>query len=733
MKLLSFKKYKHHLIIGFLFCVAIINAQSYKNSTLKIERRVGLLIDELTLDEKISLLVNNTSGVERLNIPPYNWWNEALHGVARSVPATVFPQAIGLAATFDEKLIHRVATAISDEARAIHNNAKNKGVHRWYTGLTFWSPNVNIFRDPRWGRGHETYGEDPYLSGLLGAAFVKGLQGDDKNNLKVAACAKHFLVHNGPEENRFTFNSVANKKDLYETYLPAFQKLIDADVAGVMCAYNKFNGNSCCGDANILQNLLRKEMGFKGYIVSDCGAITNLHRTHKTTSSKEESAALGILSGVNVNCGDGYTALKGALQKKLVSEADIDKALYEQLEVRFKLGMFNDDEENPYSNITIDKINSEEHIKLARETARKSIVLLKNKNNVLPLPKDIGQIYITGNNAADVNALLGNYYGVSKNLVTVLEGVAGAVSKTTIVQYNQGFLVEQDTKNLKTGQIWNATNADATIAVIGLNPLFEGENGDTPFSKTGGDRKTIELPENQILYLKELKERIGNKPLIVVVCSGSAIAMPEVHEIADAVLWTWYPGEQGGNAVADVLFGNYSPSGKLPITIYNSTEQLGDFEDYSISDSKKTYRYFNQEPLYPFGFGLTYYPLDYKLKSKSSLKMTENDSLEIKIEANNMYEQTQNEVLQLYVSKTDVPYPTPLYALKQVQSIQLQPQEKKEITFTVTKKELMQIDDNGEIKTPKGNYKIHIGFTSPDKRNLVLGSVKPIEIIINII
>lgn len=716
------------LCIVFFLQTYILLSQNFRDSKSPLEERVQWLINDLTLEEKVSLMVNKSAAVERLGIPEYNWWNEGLHGIARSVPATVFPQAIGMAATFNPNLVNKVATAISDEGRAIYNHAQSKGVYRWYMGLTFWSPNVNIFRDPRWGRGHETYGEDPFLSGALGSAFVKGMQGDDKDHLKVAACAKHFMVHNGPEGNRFTFNSETNKKDLYETYLPAFQNLIDAGVAGVMCAYNKYNDESCCGGSNILSDLLRKDMGFNGYIVSDCGAINNLHATHKTTKTPEESAALGVLSGVNVNCGDVYLQLKRAIKQGLLTEEDLNKSLAKQLEVRFRLGMFDDEIKNPYSNISTDVINSKAHIELAREVAKKSMVLLKNSNQVLPLKKDIGQLYITGNNAADVNVLLGNYFGVGKNMVSVLEGIAGAVSKTTIVQYKQGFLVEQDVKTMKTGQVWNATHADATIAVIGLNPLFEGENGDTPFSKTGGDRETIELPESQLVYLKALRKHVGDKPLIVVVCSGSAIAMPEVHDIADAIIWAWYPGEQGGNAVADVLFGDYAPSGKLPITIYNGTSQLGAFEDYSISKSKKTYRYFEGTSLYPFGFGLTYQPIDFKLEGETNLFMKRKDHVNITVKVTNPADFVQNEVFQLYVSKTDLNYSTPLYALKEIKNVELGAGVSKSLDFKITKKHLQQINIDGAQDLPKGNYKVYVGTSSPATRNIELGAQAPIEL-----
>ncbi len=499
-----------------------------------------------------------------------------------------------------------------------------------------------------------------------------------------------------------------------------------------MCAYNKFNTESCCGSSNILSDLLRDEMGFDGYIVSDCGAISNLHATHHTTNTIEESAALGVKSGVNVNCGNVYSHLKEAIDKGLLTEEELDKVLGKQLEIRFRLGMFDEKTVNPYANIPNEKVNCAEHIALAREVARKSIVLLKNNDNILPLRKDAGQIYVTGNNAADVNALLGNYYGVSKNLVTVLEGIAGAVSNTTIVQYNQGFLVDQDIETMKTGQIWNATNADMTIAVIGLNPLFEGENGDTPFSKTGGDRKEIELPASQLAYLREIKKRIGDKPLVVVVMSGSAIALPEVHELADAIVWAWYPGEQGGNAVADVLFGEYAPSGRLPITIYNSTDQLGDFEDYSIAEAGKTYRYFRGKPLYPFGFGLSYNEISYELVSDDKQKMKASGSLDIKVKISNNGGMKQNESVQLYVSKKDATFSTPLYALKAIQHVAIEAGDTKSVSFTITKKQLEQINNEGETVLAKGEYKVFIGTSSPSSRIPELGGSIPIETVIDI-
>ncbi len=704
----------------------------YQNTALSIDERVASMIKELTLEEKISLMEHSSKAVERLGIPKYNWWNEGLHGVARSAPATVFPQAIGMAATFNADLVKEVATTISDEGRALYHAAVNKGIRKQYLGLTYWSPNVNIFRDPRWGRGHETYGEDPFLSGKLGAAFVSGLQGDDKNYMKIAACAKHYAVHNGPEAKRHTFNALSNPKDLNETYLPAFKTLLDADVAGFMCAYNRTNEEACCGSPTLLLDLLRKQWGFKGYVVSDCGALNDLHKNHKVTTDVAQSAAMAIKSDVNVNCGSVYRHLKKAIDQKLITEKELDAVLAKQLKIRFRLGMFDPDEKNPYAKIPLSVVNSDKHKELSRKAARESIVLLKNKNNVLPLKKDLTQLYVSGNNAADVNALMGNYYAVAKNYVTVLEGIANAISPTTILQYNQTILLQQDVEKTKTGQVWNAKSADVAIAVIGLSGLYEGENGDTPFSRTGGDRATIELPANQLKYLKDLRKASEGKPLIVVVCSGSAIAMPEVHELADAIVWAWYPGEQGGNAVADVLFGDYSPSGKLPITVYNSTEQLGDFEDYNISDGGWTYRYFKGEPLYPFGYGLSYNNVKYQLTGDKHVTLNETGSVDIEIQVTNSGKMAQKEAVQLYVSKTDVDFPAPLHALKAIKNIEVAAGGTQIVKFTINKEILEQVNKEGKRVLPKGKYDIYVGSASPSSSLEKLGATKPLLVTANV-
>ncbi|MCU4157017.1 glycoside hydrolase family 3 C-terminal domain-containing protein [Carboxylicivirga sp. A043] len=733
-----------HLLLVAVVCVkctspsnnSAIEKQSYQhefqNTALSIDQRVDLLIDELTLEEKIGLMENTAQPVERLGIPQYNWWNEGLHGVARSAPATVFPQAIGMAATFNPDLVEQVATAISDEGRALYHAAIEKDIHKWYLGLTYWSPNVNIFRDPRWGRGHETYGEDPVLSGTIGASFVRGLQGNDDKYLKIAACAKHFAVHNGPEAKRHYFDASTNQKDLNETYLPAFKHLVDEGVAGVMCAYNRTNSEVCCGSPTLLLDVLRNQWNFDGYVVSDCGALYDFHVFHKISKDAVESAAMALKADVNVNCGSVYRHLDKAIEQGLVNEKELDAALTKQLKIRFQLGMFDPQEEVPYSKIPLSVVGSDEHKELSRDVARKSMVLLKN-NGVLPLKKDLSQYYVTGNNAADVNALMGNYYGVSKNYVTVLEGIANAVAPTSIVQYNQTILLEQEVEHTNTGQVWNAQFADAVIAVVGISPLYEGENGDTPFSKTGGDRDKIELPANQIKLLKALKEKCTDKPLVVVVMSGSAIAMPEVHELADAIVWAWYPGEQGGHALADILFGDYSPSGKLPFTMYESTDQLGDFEDYNIAQGGWTYRYFDGEPLYPFGYGLSYNTVDYKWNGDQEVQMKADESIQVELTITNTGSMLQNESIQLYVSKTDAGFVTPICALKDFKNRAIAPGETSNVSFEINKETLSQIDMDGQKVLPLGEYKLFVGSSSPSNRLKSLNGMKPLELTVEVI
>ncbi len=559
-------------LVSFLFILQA-DAQAprdpWTNPSLPLDFRVNDLISRLTPEEKVYQMMNSTPAIPRLHIPAYDWWNEALHGVARSGVATIFPQPIGMAATFDDSLVHQVANAISDEARAMYNASVSKDYRNRFSGLTFWTPNINIFRDPRWGRGQETYGEDPYLTSRMGVALVRGFQGDDPRYLKVAACAKHFAVHSGPERLRHQFDAEVSMHDLWDTYLPAFHALVNAKVEAVMCAYNRTNGEACCSNTYLLDDVLRNQWGFRGHIVSDCDAIADIYEGHHLVNSKAGAAALALQRGVNLNCGDTYLSLPDAEKQGLISQAQMDSSLAILLRTRFRLGLFDPTGSNPYDRIPESVINSAEHRALARKVAEKSIVLLSNKG-VLPLSDGLKQYFLTGPNATSVDILLGNYYGVNSRLVTILEGLAGHVQPGSQLTYNQGVLLDRSNVNPIDWASGNAKGADATICVMGITGLLEGEEGESLASPTKGDRLDYNLPAAQIEYLKKLKA--GNShPVIAVVTGGSPMNLAEVQEIADAVLLVWYPGEEGGNAVADVVFGKVSPSGKLPVTFPGPT------------------------------------------------------------------------------------------------------------------------------------------------------------------
>lgn len=695
-------------------------SKPWLNSKLSFDDRVELLINTLTLDEKISQLLNASSAINRLDIKSYDWWNEALHGVARGPKATIFPQAIGLAATFDRALIQEVGNTISDEARAVNNYLlKNNKESIRYMGLSFWSPNVNIFRDPRWGRGQETYGEDPFLSGQIGSSFIKGMQGNHPKYLKTAACAKHFAVHSGPEANRHGFNAIVNQQDLYETYLPAFKSCVDVGVEAVMCAYNRTNNEACCGSLTLLQSILRDDWNFKGHVVSDCGAVRNFHRDHGVTKTPEESAALALKSGTNLNCGTTYKSLKDALEKGLVTALDINNGLRPLLKTRFKLGMFDAPEVNPYSNIGLDVIHSEKNIQLSKEVAQKSIVLLKN-NGVLPLKKDISQLYVSGPLAGDVRTLIGNYHGLGGNLVTLLEGVVSKVSPITRVNYRAGTLINQPNKNNGDNYSGMAKSADATIIGLGLTIVMEGEENEAIGSANKGDNISMELPENQMKYLRKMR---GNhkKPLIVVVFAGCPLDLTEVSKLADAVIYAWYPGEQGGNAIADVIFGDVSPSGKLPITFPKNKEQLPAYEDYSMKG--RTYKYMTKEPLYPFGYGLTYSKLQIADVQINEENIEKNKSQKIELTITNKGDFIIEDVVQLYISLKGNTKGVPISSLKDFKRIKLKPNETLKINFELDADAFNFVDENGKTKRHKGAAEITIGNASPGKRSKDLGAV----------
>ena len=684
------------------------------------EKKAEKLISEMTIEEKASQMVHSSRPIQRLNIEKYNWWNEALHGVARSAKATVFPQAIAMAATFDTILIKNVGEAISDEARAIHNIFRQKNMKNEYTGLTFWSPNINIFRDPRWGRGHETYGEDPYLTSVIGRAFVKGMQGNDKKYLKVAACAKHFAVHSGPENERHSFNAQVSKKDLYETYLPAFKSLVDVNVDAIMCAYNRTNNNPCCGSNELIENILRESWNFKGHVVSDCGAIFDINNNHSFTNSDLESVAYAVKGGVDLNCGSMYNLIPDAIKAELLSEKDVDKSLKRLLMTRLKLGTIGNVDDNPYSNIQPDIINSKKHKNLAKEVAVKSIVLLKNKNNLLPLKKEINTLFITGPNAANTNTLLGNYHGLSSEIVTPLEGIVGQISKGTMVRYKMGVGINDQQTNRTEWSASLAGSSDATIAIMGISALMEGEEGAAISSNANGDRSGIDLPKTQINYIKTLRNKAGSKPIILVLNSGSALNLSEVEPYVDAIIYAWYLGEQGGNAIAEIIFGDSNPSGKLPFTIPRSTDQLPDYKDYSMKN--RTYRYIQYIPMYPFGFGLSYSQIKFSDLNFSDDIFKIGNSMTVSLQVENISDKYTEEVIQMYITQPDSNYINPKFSLKQFKRIFLGPREKKIITFLLTSQMLESFDVNGNSKLQTGTYKITIGNSSPGIRSKQLGA-----------
>ncbi len=829
---------------------------SFQNPGLPVQTRINDLMGRMTLDEKISQLTNTSPAVERLGIPAYEWWNEALHGVARAGNATVFPQAIGLAATWNTDLIHEISDVISTEARAKHHEAFRNGDYGRYKGLTFWSPNINIFRDPRWGRGQETYGEDPYLTSRIGVAFVKGLQGDDPRYMKAAACAKHYAVHSGPEHLRHEFDITVSERDLWETYLPAFKALVtEADVEAVMCAYNRYDGYACCGSDTLLHDILRNRWGFEGHIVSDCGAIEDIFMNHKIVKSAPEAAAIAIKSGTDVRCGWGEPALKDAVKQGLVSEEEINTALRRLLNTRFKLGMFDPPEMVPYAKISYKKNNAPEHSALALKTARQSTVLLKNANSILPLSKELKKVAVIGPNADDYEVLLGNYNGTPIKYSTVLTGVKKVLPESAAVTYALGvnclgekyrlksvpkevfsvngekgiktsyyanaelkgepFMVatEQDINREysygapiedlpadnfsirfegelrpdKTGKYflgitgdegfrlyledkpvidswvsrgkkttaceveltagklypfkleyyegsnnaqvmfgWHepgydlfeeaikiASDADAIIFVGGITPRLEGEEMGEDIKFEGfyrGDRTKISLPDAQTEMLKALM-KLG-KPLVFVNMSGSAMSFVWEHENVPAIIQAWYPGEAGGEAIADIIFGNANPSGRLPVTFYKSEEQLPPYEDYAMAG--RTYRYFDGDVLYPFGHGLSYSNFVYSNLMVTPGKIEEGNKITLSVDVTNQSQKDGDEVVQVYIKGNKASFPVPLKSLKAFKRIHIKFGEKENITFTLNPDDFGLFDDNMQRIIEPGDFTIMVGGSSSD-------------------
>ena len=672
------------------------------------------LVSEMTLEEKCSQLRYDSPAIPRLGIDSYNWWNEGLHGVARAGTATVFPQAIAMAAAFDEELVFKAADIISTEARAKYNYAHKRGDNDIYKGLTMWSPNVNIFRDPRWGRGHETYGEDPFLTAALGTAFVKGLQGNGEY-LKTAACAKHFAVHSGPEAVRHEFNAEVSEKDLRETYLYAFEKLAEAGVQGVMGAYNRVNGEPACASSRLM-DILYNEWNYDGYFVSDCWAIRDFHTRHMVTSTAEESAALAIKSGCDINCGNTYIHAMKAVQSGLLEEEYVDRSAAKAMEIRLKLGM---GAKTEYDDISFDVIDCDEHNAVSLEIAQKSMVLLKN-DGILPLDKSrIKTIGVIGPNADSRAVLYANYCGTSSRCVTFLEGIREQFDGR--IYFSEGCHLYNDrceSLALPYDRLSEAEevaeNSDVVILCVGLDATLEGEEGDTGNSYASGDKPDLELPKSQQMLIERVIKP-GN-PTIIVLAAGSCVNVGT--DKMNALIDAWYPGAMGGRALADIIFGNISPSGKLPVTFYESAERLPDFEDYSMQG--RTYRYARDNIIYPFGYGLTY--SECKVES-----LTFSDGKAVCIVSNNGSRDT-DEVLQLYVKIHGSDFAVPNYSLCGFKRINLKRGEKRAVELEIPDDSFMVVDVSGKRRKDGTGFTLYAGFSQPDRLSCELTGESCVEI-----
>ena len=679
------------------------------------------LVAKMTLDEKASQLTYQAAAIPRLNVPAYNWWNEVLHGVARAGTATVFPQAVGMAAAFDDTLMKHIADTISTEARAKYNMQASHGDRDIYKGLSVWTPNINIFRDPRWGRGQETYGEDPYLTSRLGVAFVKGLQGDGKT-MKLAACAKHYAVHSGPESVRHSFDAVATKKDMRETYLPAFEALVkEAQVESVMGAYNRVNGEPANGSKVLLKDILRDEWGFDGHVVSDCWAILDFHKNHKVTDTATQSAALAMKYGCDLNCGVVYLQVLAALQEGLVTEEQISTACERLMTTRYMLGTLGEGG-SEYDAISYDQCDTDENDALACAVAEKSMVLLHN-DGILPLDLNkLQSIGVIGPNADSIDCLNGNYNGTSSRYVTFLEGIRKACEGKARVFYSQGsHLYKKGTSGLAlpddrlSEAVAIAERADVTLLCIGLDATLEGEEGDTGNEYSSGDKTDLSLPQGQLNLLNAVLKT--GKPVVVVLSSGSALAV----EGGNALLQAWYPGQAGGTALANLLFGKVSPSGRLPVTFYKSVDDLPEFTDYSMKN--RTYRYFEGEALYPFGYGLSYTKFTYSGAAYKNGAVT--------VTVMNTGAAAADEVVQVYVKDLDTPFAVRNHSLCAFKRITLAAGASKKLTLPIGEKAFQSIDENGKPVQGK-RFTLYIGGSQPDAVSVRLTGQKPLELHVEI-
>ncbi len=702
--------------------------KAYMDETLSFEERAKDLVSRMTLEEKVYQTLHSAPAIERLDVKSYNYWNEALHGVARAGTATVFPQAIGLAATFDEELLEEVADTISTEGRAKFNMQQKYNDTDIYKGLTFWSPNVNIFRDPRWGRGHETYGEDPYLSSRLGVRFINGIQGKDEKYLKAAACAKHFAVHSGPEDVRHSFNAEVSKQDLYETYLPAFKACVEeAGVEAVMGAYNRTNGEPCCGSKTLLNDILREDWGFKGHVTSDCWAIKDFHEHHMVTRGPVESVALAMNNGCDLNCGNIYGNLLLAVRDGLVEEKTIDRAVTRLVTTRMKLGLFDSPEKVPFNTIGYEQVDNKAHQELNLKASKKSIVLLKNENNLLPLDKSkLKTVGVIGPNANNRKALVGNYEGTASEYITVLEGIKDYLGEDIRVYYSEGCHLFKDKVQglgIENDRIAEARAvcdmSDVVVACFGLDPGLEGEEGDQGNEFASGDKLNLNLPGIQEQVLKELYK--CGKPVILVLLSGSAISVPWADEHLPAIIQGWYPGAQGGKAVAELLFGEFSPEGKLPVTFYRTTEELPAFTDYNMKN--RTYRYMEQEALYPFGYGLSYTDFELSDVSVDAQEIVPGEEVHCTAVLTNTGKLPGAETIQIYIRVKQEGAPN--WQLKGLRKVHLNPGEKQTVQITLKGEAFGLFDNNGKLVLHEGEYEVYIGTSQPDTRSIKLTGKKP--------
>jgi len=696
----------------------------YLDTSRSFEERAKDLVSRMTLGEKIGQMVHDAPAIPRLDIPAYNWWNECLHGVGRAGVATVFPQAIGLAATWNADLLYHAAVVISDEARAKHHEAVRRGERGQYQGLTFWSPNINLFRDPRWGRGQETYGEDPHLTGRMGVAFVKGLQGNHPKYLKVVATPKHFAVHSGPEGERHRFDARANAKDLWETYLPHFREcVVEAGAASVMGAYNRVNGEACCASPFLLDEILRGQWDFQGYVVSDCGAICDIHQHHRIVDTPQEAAALAVRNGCDLNCGSTYSALQTAVEQGLLEEADLDRALVRLFHARMRLGLFDPPEEVPYAQIPFEVNDCAAHRELSLQAAIESLVLLKNEDGFLPLSSGLERIAVVGPTGDSLDVLLGNYNGEPSEAVTGLRGLLNRAGEKTDIVYAKGCDLTGRNESYIQEAVVLAKESQAVIAFMGLSPRIEGEEGDAAESDFAGDRRELGLPGAQSELLRALSKT--GVPIVLVLTGGSVIALEKEEPWVKAILMAWYPGQEGGNAIADVLFGKASPGGRLPLTFVRSVDQLPAFEEYGMKG--RTYRFMREEPLYPFGFGLSYSQFSYEPLLLSSEELDAGEPLHLTVSLRNVSPRDGDEVVQVYLTSTERPADAPLRKLAGFQRVRLRAGERLILNFTLLPEQMARVDDEGDLVLERGEFEVHAGGSQPDPRSAALKGHSPMK------